>query len=137
MQLMEGNMLRRIIVCVMLSLTTLHGPGRAEDINDLRASLQGCLDAAMTAASFEKARMGERGTLVLHCSDQQAQKLYASLARRVPERNLTFPNRDKGAERRFGLSTCYEVKEKASGASADEFSCRIAISVGAPLLESF
>jgi hypothetical protein len=130
-------MLRRIVVCAMLSLMAMHGSPKAEDLNDLRASLQGCLDASMTAASFEKAHMGERGTLVLHCSEQPAQKLYASLAHRVPERNLTFANRDKGTERRFGLSTCYAVKEKAGGAPAEEFSCRIAVSVGLALLDAF
>jgi hypothetical protein len=130
-------MLRQIVVSAMFSLMMLQGAGKAEDLTDLRASLQGCLDGAMTAASFQKARMGERGTLVLHCSEQPAQKLYTSLARRVAERNITFPNRDKGTERRFGLSTCFEVKEKASGAPAEEFSCRIAISVGAALLEAF
>jgi hypothetical protein len=130
-------MLRQAVVSAMFSLMMLQGVGKAEDLSDLRASLQGCLDGAMTAASFEKARMGKRGTLVLHCSEQQAQTLYASLARRVAERNITFPNRDKGTERRFGLSTCVEVKEKASGTPAEEFSCRIAISVGAALLEAF
>jgi hypothetical protein len=130
-------MLCRIIIGASLSLMALLGPGRAEDLSDLRASLQGCLDAAMTAASFEKARMGERGTLILHCSDQEAAKLYASLSHRVPDRNLTFANRDKGTERRFGLSICYEVKEKGGGTPTEEFSCRIAVSVGAALLESF
>src|SRR6516162_8772379 len=101
-------MLRQIVVSAMFSLMMLQGAGKAEDLTDLRASLQGCLDGAMTAASFQKARMGERGTLVLHCSEQPAQKLYTSLARRVAERNITFPNRDKGTERRFGLSTCFE-----------------------------
>jgi hypothetical protein len=130
-------MLRLIVVSAALSLTALQGVGRAEDLSDMRASLQGCLDEAMTAGNFDRARMGERGTLVLHCSEQQAQKMFASLARRVPERAVTFPNRDKGTERRFGLSTCYEVKEKANGNPAEEFSCRIAISVGATLLDSF
>jgi hypothetical protein len=134
----EVKMVRRVVISAMFPLLAmLQGTARAEDLSDLRASLQGCLDVAMTAASFEKARMGERGTLVLHCSEQQAQKLYASLARRVPERNVTLLNRDKGTERRFGLSSCYQVKEKAGGTPAEEFSCRIAISVGAALLEAF
>jgi hypothetical protein len=126
----------RLIVGVALLLIALQRVGRAEDLTDLRASLQGCLDEAMSAGNFDKARMGERGTLVLHCTEQ-AKNMYTSLALRVPERNLVFPNRDKGSERRFGLSTCYEVKEKANGTPIEEFSCRIAVSVGAALLDSF
>jgi hypothetical protein len=60
-----------------------------------------------------------------------------NLARRATERNVTFPNRDKGTERKFGLSTCLTVTEKANGGPAAEFSCRIAISVGAEVLELF
>jgi hypothetical protein len=63
--------------------------------------------------------------------------MYTTLASKVPEQNMTLRNRDKGAERRFGLSTCYTAKEKADGSPAAEFYCRVSISVGAPLLESF
>jgi hypothetical protein len=42
---------------------------------------------------------------------------------KVSEQNMTLRNRDKGAERRFGLSTCYT--------GAAEFYCRISIGVGA------
>ena len=130
-------MLRGVLASVVLSLIAVQGVGKAQDQSDLRTSLQRCLNDAMTAGNFDKARMGERGTLVVHCSDQAAQQLYTNLARGVPERNVTFANRDKGTERRFGLSTCYTVKEKANGSPAAEFSCRIAISVGAVLLQSF
>jgi hypothetical protein len=131
----EAKMLR-ILSSVLLSFIAIQGAAKAEDQN-LRSSLQVCLDEATGAGQFDKARMGERGTLVLRCSDQAAEQMYRTLADRVPERNVTFPNRDKGTERRFGLSTCYTVKEKANGIKAAEFSCRIAISVGARLLDSF
>ena len=134
MFLWEAKMLRWTLVTVMALLIAVQGVGKAQDQTDLRTSLRGCLDDAMTAGHFDKARMGERGTLVVHCSDQPAQQMYITLARKVPERNITLSNRDKGTERRFGLSTCYTVKQKADGSPAAEFSCRIAISVGAVLL---
>jgi hypothetical protein len=130
-------MLRRISVAVISLLIAMPGVGKAQDQGDLRASFQGCLNDAVTAGNFDKARMGERGTLVVRCSNQPAREMYTTLARRVPERNITFPNRDKGAERRFGLSTCIAVREKADGSPATEFSCRIAISVGVAVLELF
>jgi hypothetical protein len=129
-------MLRWVMMSIVLSLIAV-GVGKAQDQSDLRTSLQRCLNDAVTAGNFDKARMGERGILVVHCSDQAAQQMYISLPRRVPERNVTFANRDKGTERRFGLSTCSTVNEKANGSPAAEFRCRIAISVGAALLESF
>jgi len=128
---------RWIPVAVMFLLIAMQTVGEAQDQSELKNSLQGCLNDAIAAGSFDKARMGERGTLVVRCADQPAQQMYLNLARRVPERNVTFPNRDKGAERKFGLSTCQAVKEKADGSPAAEFRCRIAISVGAAVLESF
>jgi hypothetical protein len=130
-------MVHRVLVAIVLSLISMQGIGLAQDQSGLRTSLQGCLNDAMTAGKFDKAHMGERGTLVVRCFDQPAQQMYMTLAHRVAERNITFPNRDKGSERRFGSSTCYTIKEKANGSPAAEFSCRIAISVGAALLESF
>ena len=130
-------MLRRVSVIVMLLLIAMQSVGKAQDQSDMRTSLQGCLNNAMTAGNFDKARMGKRGTLVVHCSGQPAQQMYINLARKVPERNVTFPNRDKGTERNFGQSTCYTIREKADGNPAAEFSCRIAISVGALVLELF
>jgi hypothetical protein len=130
-------MLRCVYWVVVFSLIATQNVAKAEDHADLRASLQGCLEGALTAGDFGKARMGTRGMLVVHCSDQAAQRMYITLASKVPEQNMTLRNRDKGAERRFGLSTCYTVKERADGSPAAEFYCRISISVGAPLLESF
>jgi hypothetical protein len=66
-----------------------------------------------------------------------ARQLYINLARRVPERNITLPNGDKGTERKFGLSTCTAVREKTDGTRAAEFHCRIAVSVGSEILELF
>jgi hypothetical protein len=131
-------MLRWTPVTAMLLLIAMQsGAVRAQEQSDLRTSLQACLNDAMTAGNFDKARMGARGTLVVHCSAQSAQQMYTNLARGVAERNVVFPNRDKGAVRNFGQSTCYTVREKADGSPAAEFSCRIAISVGAGVLESF
>ena len=131
-------MLRLVpMTAVLLLISTQGGVVRAQEQPDLKASLQACLNNAMTTGNFDKARMGDRGTLVVHCSDQPAQQMYTNLAKGVAERNLVFPNRDKGAVRKFGLSMCYTVREKADGSPAAEFSCRIAISVGAAVLESF
>jgi hypothetical protein len=130
-------MLRWIPMTVMLLLIATPSIVRAQEQGDLKASLQACLSDAMIAGNFDKARMGERGTLVVHCSAQPAQQMYTNLARGVAERNIVFPNRDKGAVRRFGQSTCATVREKADGSPAAEFTCRIAISVGAGVLESF
>jgi hypothetical protein len=135
--LWEVDMLRAISVTAILLLIAMQGVARAQEPSDMKASLQGCLSDAMTTGNFDKARMGDRGTLVVHCSAQPAQQMYANLARGVTERNIVFPNRDKGAVRRFGQSTCSTVREKADGSPAAEFSCRIAISVGAAVLESF
>ena len=128
---------RSAAVAAMFLLIGLQSAGKAQDQSEMRTSLQGCLNEAVTAGNFDKARMGERGTLVVHCSGQPAQDMYKNLARRAPERNVTFPNRDKGSERRFGLSACSAVKEKVDGSPAAEFSCRIAVSVGAAVLELF
>jgi len=130
-------MLRWIPMSAVLLLIATPSVVRAQEQSDLKASLQACLSDAMTAGNFDKARMGERGTLVVHCSAQPAQQMYTNLARGVAERNIVFPNRDKGAVRRFGQSTCATVREKADGSPAAEFTCRIAISVGAGILESF
>jgi hypothetical protein len=130
-------MLRWVPVVVMFLLIVMQSNGRAQDHGEIRTSLQGCLNDAVTAGNFDKARMGERGTLIVRCSDQQARQMYINLAARVSERNVTFPNRDKGTELRFGLSTCHAVRQKADGSPAEEFSCRIAISIGAAVLELF
>jgi hypothetical protein len=129
-------MLRWVPMVAMILLIAMQGVGTAQVQSDLRTSLQGCLNDAISAGNFDKARMGTRGTLVVRCSDQPAQQMYMNLGR-VSERNVTFPNRDKGTERKFGLSTCFSVREKADGSPAAEFSCRIAISVGAAVLELF
>jgi hypothetical protein len=103
-------------------LVAMQSVGKAQDLADMKTSLQGCLNDALTAGNFDKARMGTRGTLVVRCSDQAARQMYINLARRVPERNITLPNGDKGTERKFGLSSCTAVREKT------EFNCRIAVS---------
>ena len=118
-------------------LLAMHNGGKAQDLADMKTSLQGCLNNALTAGNFDKARMGTRGPLVVHCSDQAVRQMYANLARRVPERNVTLPNGDKGTERKFGLSTCTAVPEKTDGTRAAEFTCRIAVSVGSEVLELF
>jgi len=46
--------------------------------------------------------------------------MYVNLARKVPERNVTLPNGDKGTERKFGLSTCTSVPEKTDRTRAAE-----------------
>jgi hypothetical protein len=120
-----------------LMLLTTENVGKAQDLADMRISLQGCLDDALTSGNFDKARMGTRGTLVVHCSDQPARQMYTNLAGRVPERTITLRNGDKGTERKFGLSTCTAVREKTDGTRAAEFTCRIAVSVGSELLEQF
>jgi hypothetical protein len=120
-----------------LMLLAMEHVGKAQDLADMRTSLQGCLDDALTSGNFDKARMGTRGTLVVHCSDQPARQMYTNLAGRVPERTITLRNGDKGTERKFGLSTCTAVRERTDGTRAAEFTCRIAVSVGAELLESF
>jgi hypothetical protein len=130
-------MLRWVPVTVMLLLIAPQNVASAQEQNDLRASLQGCLNDAIATGNFDKARMGDRGTLVVHCSGQPAQQMYTNLAHGATERNVVLPNKDKGAVRKFGLSTCSTVREKADGSPAAEFSCRIAISVGAMVLESF
>lgn len=117
-----------------LMLLAAENVGKAQDLADMRSSLQSCLDDALTSGNFDKARMGTRGTLVVHCSDQPARKMYANLAGKVPERAITLRNGDKGTERKFGLSTCTAVREKTDAA---EFSCRIAVSVGSEILEQF
>jgi len=129
-------MLRWLPLTVMLLLAT-QNIARAQEQGDLRSSLQVCLNDAIAAGKFDKARMGDRGTLVVHCTGQPAQQMYANLAHGVTERNVVLPNKDKGTVRKFGLSTCSTVREKADGSPAAEFSCRIAISVGATVLESF
>jgi hypothetical protein len=123
-------------LAAMLLLAT-ENVGKAQDLVDMKTSLQGCLSEALTGGNFDKARMGTRGTLVVHCSDQAARQMYINLARRVSERNITLPNGDKGTERKFGLSTCTAVREKTDGTRAAEFSCRIAVSVGSEILELF
>ena len=123
------------VAAVMLLAT--QNIGKAQDLADMKTSLQSCLNDALTAGNFDKARMGTRGTLVVHCSDQTARQMYVNLARRVPERNITLPSGDKGTERRFGLSACTAVRERTDGTRAAEFSCRIAVSVGAEVLELF
>jgi hypothetical protein len=130
-------MLRYFLAAGMTCLIAMQNVAKAQDQTTLGASLQGCLNNAFTAGNFGKAYMGDRGILVVHCSDQPAQQMYATLAGKVPERNITLRNRDKGLERQFGLSTCYTVKEKADGSPGAEFVCRISISVGAPLLKLF
>ena len=130
-------MLRYCLAAVMTSLIAMQNVAKAQGHAELGAPLQGCLNNALTAGNFGKAYMGERGMLVVHCSDQPAQQMYTALAGKVPERNITLRNRDKGVERQFGLSTCYTVKEKADGSPAAEFVCRVSISVGAPLLKLF
>jgi hypothetical protein len=116
----------------------MQNPGNAQDtLADMKTSLQGCLNDALTTGNFDKARMGTRGTLVVHCSEQMARELYLNLARRIPERSLTLPNGDKATERRFGLSSCTAVRERTDGTRAAEFSCRIAVSVGSEVLELF
>jgi hypothetical protein len=123
-------------LAVMMLLAT-ENVGKAQDLADMKTSLQSCLTDALTAGNFDKARMGTRGTLVVHCSDQAARQMYINLARRVSERNITLPNGEKGTERKFGLSTCIAVREKTDGTRAAEFSCRIAVSVGSEVLELF
>src|SRR6516225_1892325 len=117
-------------VLAVLMLLAMENVGQAQDQADMRTSLQGCLTDALTAGNFDKARMGTRGTLVVHCSDQAARQMYNNLARKVSERNITLPNGDKGTERKFGLSTCTALREKTDGTRGAEFSCRIAVSVG-------
>jgi hypothetical protein len=126
-----------IAAVAAVMLVAVQNGGKAQDLADMKTSLQGCLNDALTAGNFDKARMGTRGTLVVHCSDQAARQMYVNLARRVPERNITLPNGDKGTERKFGLSTCTAVPEKTDGTRAAEFSCRIAVSVGSEVLELF
>jgi hypothetical protein len=118
-------------------LLAMQNVGNAQDLADMKTSLQGCLNDALTEGNFDKARMGTRGTLVVHCSEQIARQLYINLARRVPERSITLPNGDKGTERKFGLSTCTAVREKTDGTHAAEFRCRIAVSVGSEILDLF
>ena len=118
----------------VLMLLAMENVGQAQDQADMRTSLQGCLNDALTSGNFDKARMGTRGTLVVHCSDQPARQMYINLSGKVPERAVTLRNGDKGTERKFGLSTCMAVREKTDAA---EFSCRIAVSVGSELLEQF
>ena len=78
-------MLRCVYAVVMLSLIATQNVAKAEDHADLRTSLQGCLNGALSAGDFGKARMGTRGMLVVHCSDQAAQQMYTNLASKVPE----------------------------------------------------
>jgi hypothetical protein len=129
------------LMCVFLPAAiflAMQSPGNAQDtLPDMKASLQGCFNDALTAGNFDKARMGTRGTLVVHCSEQMARQLYLNLARRIPERSITLPNGDKATERKFGLSSCTAVREKTDGTRAAEFSCRIAVSVGSEVLELF
>ena len=117
-----------------LLLLAMQNAGKAQDLADMRISLQGCLNDALTSGNFDKARMGTRGTLVVHCSNQPARQMYVNLAGKVPERAITLRNGDKGTERKFGLSICTAVREKTDAA---EFSCRIAVSVGSEVLELF
>jgi hypothetical protein len=122
---------------VAAMLLAMHNGGKAQELADMKTSLQGCLNDALTVGNFDKARMGTRGTLVVHCTDEAARQMYVNLARRVPERNITLPSGDKGTERKFGLSTCTAVPQKTDGTRAAEFSCRIAVSVGSEVLELF
>jgi hypothetical protein len=126
-----------IAAVTAVMLLAMQNVGKAQEVADMKTSLQGCLNDAVAAGNFDKARMGTRGTLVVHCSDQAARQMYINLARRVPERNITLPNGDKGTERKFGLSNCTAVREKTDGTRAAEFNCRIAISVGSEILELF
>ena len=126
-----------IVALTAVVFLAMHNGGKAQDLADMKTSLQGCLNDALTAGNFDKARMGTRGTLVVHCSNQAARQMYVNLARRVSERNITLPNGDKGTERKFGLSTCTAVPEKTDGTRAAEFTCRIAVSVGSEVLELF
>lgn len=130
--MVSTHLMASVLAALMLLATeTL---GQAQDLADMRTSLQACLNDALTSGNFDKARMGTRGTLVVHCSDQPARQMYINLSGKVPERAITLRNGEKGTERKFGLSTCTAVREKADGA---EFSCRIAVSVGSELLELF
>jgi hypothetical protein len=129
-------MSRSIPVAVLFLLIALQSAATAQDQSDLRASLKACVNDAITGGSFDKAYMGRRGILVLRCSDEPARQLYTVLTR-VPERNTTFRNRDKGTERNFGQSTCSAVKQKADGSPAADYVCRIAISIGDVILEMF
>ena len=132
---MMTQMMGSVLFAAML--LAMQNVGNAQDLADMKTSLQGCLNDALTGGNFDKARMGTRGTLVVHCSDQIARQLYINLARRVSERNITLPNGDKGTERKFGLSSCTAVREKTDGTRAAEFRCRIAVSVGSEILELF
>ena len=129
-------MYRSVPAAVMFLLIALQSTGKAQDQSELRASLQGCVNDAITGGNFDKAYMGRRGILVVRCSDEPARKLYTVL-NNIPERNTTFRNRDKGTERNFGQSTCSEVRQKADGSPAAEFVCRISISVGDVVLQLF
>ena len=61
-------------VLAVLMLLAMENVGQAQDQADMRTSLQGCLNDALTSGNFDKARMGTRGTLVVHCSDQPARQ---------------------------------------------------------------
>jgi hypothetical protein len=135
--MMISTPLARILLSTAM-LLAMQNLGNAQDnLADMKTSLQGCLNDALTVGNFDKARMGTRGTLVVHCSAQMARQLYLDLARRIPERNITLPNGDRATERKFGLSSCTAVREKTDGTRAAEFSCRIAVSVGSEVLELF
>ena len=127
-------MLRSIPVAIIIFLFALQSAGKAQEQSELRASLQGCVNDAITGGNFDKAYMGRRGTLVLLCSDEPARKLYTVLTH-ILERNVIFRNRDKGTQRSFGQSMCSAVRQKADGSPKEEFVCRIAISVGDVVLE--
>jgi hypothetical protein len=127
---------RSVPLAVMFMLIALQSAGKAQDQNELRASLQGCINDAITGGNFDKAYMGRRGILVVRCLNEPARKLYTVLTH-VPERNTTSRNGDKVTERNFGQSMCSTVRQKANGSPAAEFVCRIAISVGDVTLQLF
>ena len=76
-------MYRSVPAAVMFLLIALQSTGKAQDQSELRASLQGCINDAITGGNFDKAYMGRRGILVVRCSDEPARKLYTVLNNRV------------------------------------------------------
>jgi hypothetical protein len=88
------------VTAVLLLISTQGGVVRAQEQPDLKTSLQACLNNAMTTGNFDKARMGDRGTLVVHCSDQPAQQMYTNLAKgaRRTKSRFSQPRQRRRAE---------------------------------------
>jgi hypothetical protein len=67
-------MVRWTLMAVMFSLIAMQTVVKAQDQSEMRTSLQGCLNDAVTAGNFDKARMGRRGALVVRCTDSRRER---------------------------------------------------------------